>query len=283
MADIPADIDETVRRLMCVTVERTPYVELEAHLPATTKTSVALHLTGRCMLEWAPGGRPLAANPTRGDVTLVPAGRSGLLRVRGGPCEVLKLGIDDSMLAAWAEREERAWPGNPLVDAFSRRDPLIQQIGLALLGETERSETVDTLYRDALTNALLAHLLRHYVESEAGHAARRVHPLSARRAQRAIDLMACNLTRAIGLADIAGELGLSPSHFAAQFKARLGRTPGRYLTGLRLERARALLEQGRLNVSEVAEQVGYSSVSHFTQAFRAEFGETPSAWRERRS
>ena len=266
---------------MSVTVERMPYGEVDARLPAAPRTSVALHLTGRCALEWSPGGRPWTGSPTRGDVTVVPAGRSGVLRVRGGPCTVLKLGIDDSAFSAWAEREERAWSGNPLIDVFTRRDPLVMQLGMAMARDC--AGTLDTLYRDALANALLAHLLRRYAGAGggSGEPVERVHPLSTPRTRRAIELMESDLTRAIGLDEIARELGQSPSHFAAQFKARLGRSPGRYLTWLRLDRARALLERGSLDVAEVARRVGYASPSHFAQAFRAEFGEPPSVWRAR--
>ena len=267
---------------MSIQVERMPYVDLEMDLPATTETSVALHLSGRCLLEWATGGRPSLARPSRGDITIVPADRPGRLRIRGGPCEVIKLRISNAMLRNWAEVQERVWSGNPFVDSFMRPDRLLQQISLALLREAERSETVDTFYWDALVNALLAHLLRCYSErADKSASGRRVHPLSSHRTQRAIDMMESDLTRPVGLDDIARELGISPSHCSAQFKQRQGRTPGRYLTWLRLDRARELLEGGRFDVREVAEQVGYTSASHFAQAFRAEFGETPGTWRAR--
>ena len=97
---------------------------------------------------------------------MVPQGRSGLLRVGGGPWEVLKIGLPDAMFARWAEHDARLWQGHPIVDRFSVCDPLIQQIGLTLLAETERPGTVDTLYRDALSNALIAHLVRRHSEAD---------------------------------------------------------------------------------------------------------------------
>ena len=103
-----------------------------------------------------------------------------------------------------------------------------------------------------------------------------MHPLSEARARPAVAFMEDGLAHAIGLDDIARELGLSTSHFAAQFRACFGRSPARYLTWLRLERARAMLEAGSPSVAEVARTVGFNSASHFAQAYRAEFDTPPS-------
>jgi AraC-like DNA-binding protein len=52
-------------------------------------------------------------------------------------------------------------------------------------------------------------------------------------------------------------------------------TISQYLRQLRLERAAELLRAGEHNVTEVALEVGYSSLSHFSQAFHAAFGCCP--------
>jgi AraC-like DNA-binding protein len=55
----------------------------------------------------------------------------------------------------------------------------------------------------------------------------------------------------------------------------MGLTIPQYLQRLRLERAAELLKAGQLNVTEVAMEVGYSSLSHFSLAFRQAFGSCP--------
>ena len=268
---------------LSVSIERTPYGEVDVELPPAPVTSIALHLAGRCHLGWAMGGRPLTARPARGQMTLVPQGRAGQLHVRGGPCEVLKIGVADTAFAAWAWGQERHWDANPLVDRIAVADPLVRQLGLALLTETERPGTVDHIYQDALSGALLAHLVRRHSELEQPRDAPRVHPLSERRARAAVALMEDRLTEAIGLDEIARALGLSTSHFAAQFRLRFGSTPARYLTWLRLDHARVLLETTALPVAEVSRRVGFVSPSHFAQAFGRQFGQPPTLWRRHRS
>jgi two-component system response regulator YesN len=60
-----------------------------------------------------------------------------------------------------------------------------------------------------------------------------------------------------------------------------GTTFGRYLTGLRLARAKHMLSTTGLPVARVAEQAGFRSRPYFQQAFRVHTDETPMAYRRR--
>ncbi|WP_280415498.1 AraC family transcriptional regulator [Nocardia carnea] len=71
----------------------------------------------------------------------------------------------------------------------------------------------------------------------------------------------------------------SRSGFAARFQAATGRTPGRYLTNLRIERAQRFLAEQEISVSALARQLGYRSETAFGRAFRRHTGRTPSEWR----
>jgi AraC-like DNA-binding protein len=55
----------------------------------------------------------------------------------------------------------------------------------------------------------------------------------------------------------------------------MGMTIPQYLRQLRLERAAELLRSGKFNVTEAAVEVGYSSLSHFSQAFHEQYGCCP--------
>jgi AraC-like DNA-binding protein len=59
------------------------------------------------------------------------------------------------------------------------------------------------------------------------------------------------------------------------FSAATGLTIPQYLRQLRLEKAAELLRSGKFNVTEAALEVGYSSLSHFSQAFHETFGCCP--------
>ena len=88
-----------------------------------------------------------------------------------------------------------------------------------------------------------------------------------------------HLAEEVSLASLAGLVQLSPYHFARAFKQSFGIPPHRYLTDRRIERAKSLLAQRQLSVTEIALEVGFSETSSFTAAFRKSTGETPTDYR----
>jgi AraC-like DNA-binding protein len=73
---------------------------------------------------------------------------------------------------------------------------------------------------------------------------------------------------------------MSPAHFSRKFRAAYGETPYSYLMTRRIERAMALLRQGR-SVTEACVTVGCTSLGSFSSRFREVVGVTPSKYRER--
>jgi AraC-like DNA-binding protein len=84
----------------------------------------------------------------------------------------------------------------------------------------------------------------------------------------------------ISLSDIAAGLGVTPIHLTQSFKRSEGMPLYRYQTLLRLGRALDRLPE-REDITDLAFELGWSSHSHFTAAFRSEFGITPSNYRSR--
>jgi AraC-like DNA-binding protein len=79
--------------------------------------------------------------------------------------------------------------------------------------------------------------------------------------------------------EVARRVGLSRTVFAHRFRSLVGDTPMAYLGRLRHQLAARWLGEGRLSVSEIAERVGYSSVSAFDRAFSKRAGGSPAALR----
>jgi AraC family transcriptional regulator len=85
--------------------------------------------------------------------------------------------------------------------------------------------------------------------------------------KRCLELLRARLSEDISLDELAAEARLSPYHFARMFKQRVGVPPRVYLTRLRVEKACELLETTDLPVTEIAQEVGYSSNQVLARVF----------------
>ena len=91
--------------------------------------------------------------------------------------------------------------------------------------------------------------------------------------------MAARLAQPISLDDVSRAVHASPFHFARIFQERTGVPVHRYLTRLRLRAALERVAAGESDLTRLALELGFSSHSHFTDAFRREFGRAPSTVR----
>lgn len=82
------------------------------------------------------------------------------------------------------------------------------------------------------------------------------------------------------VAEIAGEINLSPSRFHASYKAVFGISPMRDLIETRVQNAKNLLLVGELSVREIAERLGYNSPNHFIRQFKNCTGLSPLRYRK---
>ena len=92
--------------------------------------------------------------------------------------------------------------------------------------------------------------------------------------------IAPRVTDRLTLARIARAVGCSVFHLCRSFHSATGLTLHAYRDQVRLRLALERLEQGERDLSRLALDVGYSSHSHFTAAFRRSFGKPPSAARK---
>jgi AraC-like DNA-binding protein len=90
------------------------------------------------------------------------------------------------------------------------------------------------------------------------------------------------LTRGIGVAEVADEVGFSRRHLGSLFRAEIGVTPKEYHRLARFERSRDRLlrsaRAGRPALAEVAAESGYADQAHLSREWSALAGCTPSAW-----
>lgn len=103
--------------------------------------------------------------------------------------------------------------------------------------------------------------------------------LPAKSLNRVIEKVDADLTADLSLSQLADIAGLSIPHFCRAFKQTLGCPPHAFIIRRRLERAKEYLRLSAKSVTDVALLCGFSSSSHFSNAFRREIGATPQEFR----
>lgn len=94
-----------------------------------------------------------------------------------------------------------------------------------------------------------------------------------------IRYMEANYSTRITLQELAEHVHLHPNYLCSVFKRNAGQTIFAYLNTLRIRKARTLLAKGNLSISQVAEQVGYADIDHFSHTFKQIIGISPSEYR----
>lgn len=99
------------------------------------------------------------------------------------------------------------------------------------------------------------------------------------RLQKALEYLESHLDEPYVLKKMSEYVGLSMRQCQRLFRVTIGTSPSVCLSELRLQRAAYLLCTTKLSISEIALEVGYASLSHFSKAFQLRFGKSPRAFR----
>ena len=254
---------------------RLPPGELPEHCHREHVVMISLSEGARVELRTATGSR-ISGTQHKGNVCVLPAGLEHTARLENAS-EHLAMYLDPSMVRRAAS--ESLMSGNfEVIERCTSRDGVINSIGMALLGELESEGLSGRLYAESLANVLAVHLLRHYTAG-GSDPQRLTGGLSAQRLRQVMAFVAENYSSDVRLAELANVAGMSSFHFAREFKRTTGTTPHQYLIKFRVERAKALLAESQMPLTEVGLKSGFSHQSHFTRLFRRLTGTTPQSYR----
>ncbi len=213
------------------------------------------------------------------EIVVTPAGvRSGWRWFVRSKCIVITL--DPAKLERFAQSEVGVvLTGTQLQNLPQFKDPDICQAGTMLRDALAAGGVGAEVMFDALARVFLVKLIQKYAdrsEEEIRFSAR----FTAAHYKRVLDYVSAHFGDAITLEALAGEAGISPSHFSRLFKETLGKSPMQFVTGYRVEQSLKHLADPALTLSDIALACGFSDQAHFNRVFRRHQGETPGAYRQ---
>jgi len=163
-----------------------------------------------------------------------------------------------------------------IVEDYAALDPVIWYLGREVRAELRRHHRLDTVYLESVAMVLARHVLTTYTSL---HASRELGGLPRYKLRHAVQFIKENVHKDISFHDIAAHLKMSAYHFARMFRHSTGESPHQYIVRCRVNRAKHLLAETRLPITEVAFEAGYKTQSHFTTSFGRLVGVSPAAFR----
>jgi len=254
----------------------------EVAIPASDDHCMVLNLGAEFFTNVCFGKRRCEGLIHAGEVAIIPAGSSWTCRTEGPESPVMLLLYLRPLFVRSAARELNFSQNEiGLSPQIGFKDKHICHVAKSLLHELNEANVVGRLYADSLATGLAIQLVRRYSsfrDIHVGHGGMAPHKL--RKALALIDHHLCDEEEGrVALRAVARDVGMSYFHFSRAFKQSMGMTATNYIAERRIERAKKMLEETELPISEIALRSGFSSQSHFTTAFRRLAGATPKAFR----
>lgn len=255
----------------------------EFSLPGFDETVIALHLGGSRRVRAITAAGLSAEYSAPGMLTLLPPHHPAAFRTDGS-VRLITVHIPSAAANA-GDLSFRPRGALACGVRFALRDDFLSASAQSLL----RAATIDNErrleYFRKVAEAMIAHLEIYLDLGRQPPAATLPDgcfdiPLgktSVVEVQRYID---AHLGDKISLTELAAKAGLSRAWFAHNFKLGTGMSAHQFLNHRRVEAARHLLRDSNLDLAAIAQNVGFSSQSHFTSVFRSIAGCTPGQYRE---
>ena len=255
----------------------------EMVVPSSDSHCLLLNLSAPLHLKARFGKRNFEGRVRAGEVAIIPAGTSWSCESHSSHlANTLLLYLRPLFVRNVVKEFDSLYKDLVLTPQIGFQSRHIRHVGMSLLGELNEESVVGRLYADSLATGLAMQLMRRYSslkDVQIGHGGMAPHRL--RKAIGMIDHhLAVEEEGRVELRVIAKEVGMSYFHFSRAFKLSMGMNPTNYIAERRIERAKKLMQETELPISEIALRSGFSSQSHFTTSFRRLAGITPRSFRK---
>ena len=168
---------------------------------------------------------------------------------------------------------------NRLLDRKFRTPQKAVQLLQQMLREREREDRYTGDMLISLLSQVLLTVLRE-AEGAIGTPLRAANSINSENevVGHALQFIGVNVRQKLSVPMVAREVGVSPSYLTALFHKHLQISPGEYIRRAKLQESKLMIREGRMNFTEIAQVLQYSTVHHFSRQFKEKFGITPTEY-----
>ena len=96
--------------------------------------------------------------------------------------------------------------------------------------------------------------------------------------RQAQQFISANIRQKLSVPMVARQVDVSPSYLTALFHKNLQISPGEYIRRIKLQESKQMIRENNLNFTQIAAELQYSTVHHFSRQFKDKFGITPTEY-----
>ncbi len=216
-----------------------------------------------------------------GDVDIIPAGVASQWTL-GKQDSAFVVAVSQELLQEAAIDLSIDPSETVLLNRFTMRDARLEHLAWALKAEMDDGFTAGRLFTDSLAMAMACQLLKRHSVASPKQVTAQPGLMAPFRLRRVLSFIEDNLSGDLSLSAIAVVSGLSISHCQRAFVRATGVSLHQFVVRRRVERARAMLADSRMSISEVAHAAGFSHQSHLALQMRRRLGISPARIRSGR-
>jgi AraC family transcriptional regulator len=213
-----------------------------------------------------------------GDVFFVPAGIPLKYQGIGGPYRHITCRLDAAVFERMTDFQNR-WDNHMAKACRNIRAPQLNSSLLRLAQETLTPSFASDLLVDSISSVITVDLAR-YLRNELGEMPKAKGGLAPWQMRRIEEYVEDSPDTSLSIGLLAGLCGISSGHLMRAFKQTTGETVHAYVERVRLSKAQRLLCETDLPLKVIAAELGFSTPSSFSFAFRRATGGTPASFRE---
>ncbi|MGY4303374.1 AraC family transcriptional regulator [Bradyrhizobium sp. USDA 4369] len=243
----------------------------EGRLDAISDCMLVVHRSGPVDVTYRADGWSLTRRVPSGGISLLPAGYQCDIALHA-PLETMHVYLRSDLFVD----EGRMVVPAPWIGA---QDSILHHLASALGEGLRDSRGASSLFVEPIAHAIARRVVS--IDGKCTTDGDRRSRLSERQMRQVREFVEANLDDDIRLEAMASACGLGAKAFLRLFKASVGTSPYQYVIAVRVERAKALLDEQSLGLAEIALRCGFSHQEHLTRMFRRLVGQTPGRYRRR--